>query len=216
MENVQNQIVKSHATLGSRRTLFTQQLAVQFVPYNAALRAFLRRHSLAKSIHELRLDHIAFKCADTAHYASICRGLLDDNNVRTVYEMTMPGEGRRIAAAALQTPLAAHALDPLWHPDMSQCQLIEIIEPRPERVGKDAVGIDHSEVLVDTALDLHLWSNRLQALSIDWMLESNPKHDWLSVPLDARGWELELTNVPFMHIIRDALLADHATTLKDR
>lgn len=193
---------------------FVREFVLQFEAYNDSLQKFLQQHDLAAAVSALQLDHLAFKCKDADHYRSVMTSLLQDKRVLEIFEIAMPDKRRISAVIFGEAPLVGVLWDPAAHPGIENCRLLEIIEPRPERVGADVVGIDHIEVLVKSEDELRTWEARLKRLAIACEIESNPRHKWLSAPLRPRRSELEFTNVPFMHIVKDELAAGHAVRLR--
>src|SRR5690242_3278826 len=91
----------------------------------------------------IQIDHLAVKLADSESFE---RGLLNLQAHASRLTMTqMEGQNRRIATALLKAPLALHSS---MYGGVGSVDLLEIIEPRPERGSRGLVGIDHIEIVV--------------------------------------------------------------------
>lgn len=78
-------------------------------------------------------DHIAVKCADTADYEATIQAFAPVSRFISSIETG----GRRLGTAQLLNKLSIGQL--------GRVSIVEIMEPRPEKVGASRVGVEHME-----------------------------------------------------------------------
>lgn len=171
---------------------FKSELAV----YVEAIEAFRLEHGLPSEWFA-RPDHVAIKCADSIDYDSMVGEWLP--SAAHCYYVRL--NNRRLGTAKLLKPIAIG--------DLGVVEWIEIMEPRPEKVGIDPVGIDHMEF--DFA-DFTAAEEILNAKGVPYERQKNRNHEWLSVM--AHGHEFKLSSKSLDHIIAAELASGAATVLK--
>lgn len=86
-------------------------------------------------------DHIAIKAANTQHFEALLKqirkGSWELGEVKRIISTNM-NDGRRITTVILAGSLTVGSL--------GEVRRVEVMEPRPDKVGKDKVGLDHVEV----------------------------------------------------------------------
>src|SRR5690349_1913904 len=110
--------------------LFSTKLA----EYASALERFRKESDLPEEWFAVP-DHLAIKCADPADYERTVQEWLSYADSLSYARLN----NRRLASANLSEPILVGV--------NGQVTWVEIMEPRPEKVGKDPVGIDHMEFL---------------------------------------------------------------------
>lgn len=153
--------------------------------YVASLERFAHRRGLPTEWFS-EPDHLAVKCLDGEHYEDMVAAWGRRSNLASYVRMN----GRRLASIHLGEVVSLGIFgDVEW---------LEIMEPRPKKVGIDIVGIDHAEFVFPdfTAADVVLAKR-----SIPHELQSNPNHSWLNIPINATGQELKLNNRPLADIV---------------
>lgn len=171
---------------------FEEQLA----GYVQALEAFRAEHELPDEWF-VKPDHVAIKCADGADYEAEMQAWLP----KADQAQYVPLNGRRLGSLRLAQPLKVG--------DLGQVTWLEIMEPRPEKVGIDPVGVDHMEFHVDdyqTAIEL------LEARGVAYERQGNPGQQWLSIM--ANGHEFKLTNMLLADVVAAEIAAGAATIVK--
>jgi len=146
--------------------------------YVTDLKAFVDRFNLPREWFK-EPDHVAIKCQDAADYKAVIAGFSD--GIVQQHEVSMNGRHLASALVAEGIPLGG----------FGSVQWLEVMEPRPERVGQDVVGIDHTEFYYP---DLAAVQAQAIELGVEVQPESNPHHNWLTFVLNDRGQELKITD----------------------
>lgn len=143
-------------------------------------------------------DHVAIKCADRSDFESTLETFEDEAEEMSAVDM----DGRTLAAVRLASSIAVASLgDVKW---------VEVMEPRPEKVGKDLVGLEHMEF---TFPDFAAVRDLLGERNIAYEVQSNPGHAWVNIVLNERGQELKLNNKPLSAVIEEELASGDAYLL---
>ncbi len=101
---------------------------------------------------------------------------------------------RRLAALNLISDLPIASLGNIsW---------VEVMEPRPEKLGKDVIGLEHMEFYYP---DFDEVREVLQANDISFVEESNPGHQWINIVISDQGQELKLNNRPLAVIVEEEI-----------
>ena len=103
-------------------------------------------------------------------------------------------DSRRLATAQLKEPMAVG--------DFGTVGWVEIMEPRPEKVGKDVVGFEHMEFLFP---DFDSIRTVLDEKKIAYEMEQNPGHHWVNIVINDKGQELKLNNRTLADVVPDEL-----------
>jgi predicted metalloenzyme YecM len=153
--------------------------------YADLLTEFRYAHGLlAKSLFKIP-DHLAIKCHDASHFEET----LETWKPRAAQASWVWLNRRRLASIQLQEELLVGEFGAItW---------LEIMEPRPERVGKDIVGIEHMEFVVP---NLELMQTKLNDRGIDFEPQHNEHHAWLNIPINQLGQELKFTNTTLLEM----------------
>ncbi len=144
------------------------------------------------------IDHVGIKAYDKADYESCLSAAMAASS--DLYEIEM--NNRRIAIIVLTQPLDI----------MGQgIRYIELMEPRPEKVGNDTVGLDHTEVyvpdfesavgLVDSSGEAHEYYD-------------NGHHKALVFKIGKNGEEIKISDTPIQRGIEDELSSGELKKLK--
>jgi predicted metalloenzyme YecM len=158
----------------------------QIDEYAQELQNFIARQELPDGWFKTA-DHVAVKGADAAGFEALVEHFRPLSERISCVDMS----GRRLATAQLKQPVIVGTLGAVsW---------VEIMEPRPEKVGKDVVGFEHMEFLFP---DFSAVQAILDEKHIAYEMESNPGHSWVNIKLNERGQELKLN---------DRLLGDAVT-----
>ena len=124
-------------------------------------------------------DHIAFKFAGAADFEEGMNSIAVDTDSLSYIKL----DDRRLASARLLAPVAFGSFGEIWW--------VELMEPRPEKVGKDVVGPDHIEFYYPNFEEV---AQKLGAEGIRYDYQENPNHAWLSFWLQPSEFEIKLNN----------------------
>jgi len=165
--------------------------------YARSLEDFVDQYDLPKKWF-YKPDHLALKCLDNEHYNEAVQAWQTAASQMSYVWLN----GRRLASAHLQQPLRLGAF--------GSVEWLEIMEPRPEKVGKDTVGIDHVEFnFPDFASAKEVLDDR----GVVYELQSNPNHEWLIIVINQLGQELKLNNRSLANIVAHELETGQAEML---
>lgn len=143
-------------------------------------------------------DHVAVKCADAADYETTIASYESEAAQMTYIVM----DGRRLATVKLARSLAIASFgDVSW---------LEVMEPRPEKVGKDVVGLEHAEF---TFTDFAAVRDVLRDRNIKYEDQSNPSHAWINIVITEKGQELKVNDKPLSTIVEHELELGQAKLL---
>jgi predicted metalloenzyme YecM len=147
--------------------------------YTKSLARFMYLYSLPEKWFT-KPDHLAIKAKDAAAYDAHVEYWKDKAVKGRVSEIKM--NGRRLGTVRLKEPFSVGPFGIIsW---------IELMEPRPNMVGKDKVGLDHMEFYYPKFDEV---MTALKERDVIAKLESNPSHEWISIILHD-GHELKLNN----------------------
>ncbi len=110
---------------------------------------------------------------------------------------------RRLATAEL--------INPLEFQTIGECRTLEIMEPRPEKVGMDIVGFEHIEMYHEP---LEKIEETLKAKNIPYEFTSNPEHRALVVVINDKGQEIKFTDKSLAQIVARQVKDKEATIVK--
>lgn len=143
-----------------------------------ALEAFIAKYELPQAWFKVP-DHLAVKCADGLDYVFRMEELMPDS--KQTSEIVM--DERRLATLNLTSPVQVG--------NLGKVSWLEVMEPRPEKVGKDVVGLEHMEFYYP---DFDEVTALLEKYGIEYKLETNPGHSWVNIVLNEAGQELKLND----------------------
>lgn len=135
-------------------------------------------------------DHLALKCADSIDYDYTLQELLADAQLAAEVFM----DQRRLAALHLTVQQAVGTL--------GSVEWLEIMEPRPAKLGKGMVGLEHMEFYYP---DFDEITKVLTTRKVTFTLQANPGHAWVNIVLNQSGQELKLNNRPLADVVREEL-----------
>ena len=135
-------------------------------------------------------DHLAVKGADTKGFEELIAQFRPLSEQLSCIDM----DGRRLATAKLKEDIPVGKFGLVsW---------LEIMEPRPEKVGKDVVGLEHMEFYYpDFAKAIKVLKDR----GINYTMQENPGHAWINIVLNKQGQELKLNNQTLGYIVTKEL-----------
>ena len=166
-----------------------RRIEQQLPEYLASLEDFIAQHDLPPEWFEAP-DHIAYKCVDT----------VDFDKVMTELEPSMQQlsciylDNRRLGAGHMNLHLDIG--------DFGSIEWLEIMEPRPDLVGTDVVGLEHMEFYFPDFLAV---KRLLDDESVPYEMQENPNHSWINIVINDKGQELKLNNGTLAHIVEDEL-----------
>jgi predicted metalloenzyme YecM len=166
-----------------------QTFRAQTQNYAAELRRFVTTYELPAEWFKVP-DHVAVKGGDAADFEALLGVFRPLAKQMTCIDM----DGRRLATAWLKEPVAVG--------DFGTLEWIEIMEPRPEKVGKDVVGFEHMEFYFP---DFEAIRAALDAKHVEYEMEQNPGHQWVNIVINAAGQELKLNNRTLGDVIAEEL-----------
>lgn len=151
---------------------------IQTDHYAASLADFIAKHELPDEWF-LAPDHVAIKGENSAGFEDMLEQLRPMAVRMTVIEM----DGRRLATAELKHSLSVRSFGVVdW---------VEIMEPRPEKVGKDVVGFEHMEFYNP---DFDAIRSVLDDRGIKYEMQQNPGHKWVNIVINDSNQELKLND----------------------
>lgn len=150
---------------------------------------FLRRH----------LDHLAIKTQDVTHFDGLANTIID--LLEEAY--CLEHEGRFLIAAKLAGTILVGV--------HGRVSWIEIKEPRPEKIGEDIVGLEHTEFY---AKDFDKALHQVKAKGLNHELQTEGEHHRINIALTDAGHEVRITDTPLQDIVIEKFDADEAHILK--
>jgi len=150
----------------------------EIADYARELRAFIGQYDLPSNWFEV-VDHVAFKYKDKAE----CEAAIKDFRKMSSQITAVHLNNRQLATAQLQLSL--------WIGDFGAAKWIEIMEPRPERVGQDIVGLEHLEFYYPNFGEI---TEALDSKGVLYEIQSNPGHNWVNIVINSTGQELKLND----------------------
>lgn len=142
------------------------------------------------SIEELLappVDHVAVKARDSVHYSEIVGGFLPKTTLASFTRM----DGRQIATLELSSPI--------YLDELGETLFVEIMEPKPEKVGRDLVGLEHIEIYNP---DLEGVMRVLDEKGVTYEDGGNLYHRTVVVKINEKGQEVKFTNGRLGEIVR--------------
>lgn len=124
-------------------------------------------------------DHITVKCADAADFDQTLEAFKGDAEQISYVEMG----GRRLATVKLLSSISMASL--------GEVQLVEVMEPRPEKIGRDIVGFEHMEFYYPDFKEVR---EVLRSRKHPFEMQGNAGHQWVNIVINNRGQEVKLNN----------------------
>lgn len=167
------------------------QFKAEVADFAAAASEYIAQHSLPSEWF-VEPDHIAIKCRDGEHFLET----MDEFRVVSRAITYIHKSERRLGTAMLLSGISIGRL--------GKVDIVEIMEPKPEKVGRDIVGVEHMEFFYPdfTAAQAFLQmqaTERGQEVPHELDL-SNSVHQTLVLPF-ADGYEIKLNNRTLADII---------------
>lgn len=150
----------------------------QIEDYAHELEGFIERHELPSEWFEYP-DHVAFKAADSQAFKSLIGTFQPLSEQISYVEM----DGRRLATAQLLSHVTLGSFGDI--------QWVELMEPRPARVGSDVVGFEHAEFYFP---NFEAVQKVLSDKEVVYEIQDNPGHSWVNIVINNKGQELKLNN----------------------
>jgi predicted metalloenzyme YecM len=137
-------------------------------------------------------DHIAIKAADAKDFEALIEEFRPHSRRISCIDM----DSRRLAVALMNKSIPMGAF--------GKVELVEIMEPRPDKLGDDVVGFEHMEFYYPY---LERVQEELQrrGLKDGIKLQRNPAHSWVNIVLNDQGQELKLNDNSLAVIVRQEL-----------
>jgi predicted metalloenzyme YecM len=166
-----------------------QKFLEQMDAYAAELEAFVEYHGLPEQWF-VRPDHVAVKCADRMDYEDTMLEFKPDAEQRSQIKM----DGRYLGTVKLLSSIAVG--------NFGEVAWIEVMEPRPEKVGKDIMGFEHMEFLYPDFASIR---TKLDDKNIPYEMQQNSGHRWVNIVINDMGQELKLNDRTLGAIVVDEL-----------
>ena len=131
-------------------------------------------------------DHIAVKCSNSIDFEDTLDWYKDKSAQLSLVEM----DGRRLAAAKMFSSITIASL--------GSVEWVEIMEPRPEKIGRDVVGFEHMEFYYP---DFEAIKDILKDRRIKFEMQKNPGHAWINVVLNSAGQEVKFNDKPLSEVV---------------
>lgn len=159
--------------------------------YGKTLAAFVNAHRLPAEWFELP-DHIAIKCQDRADFDEQI-ATIKAHKTGDITAVDLEGQNRTLASVFLTKAITVGGF--------GSVDLLEIMQPRPEKEGQDLVGFEHMEF---TFPDFSAITAKLDDEGVHYTLpDDNPHHKWVNIVLNDRGNELKLNNRSLSEIVAE-------------
>ncbi len=157
--------------------------------YGEELQRFVSEYDLPDAWF-VEPDHIAFKASDSSSFGELIKNFEPISSRISAMRM----DGRRLATAELSTSVQVLGFGAV--------RLVELMEPRPEKVGTDYVGLEHMEFYYPNFEEV---KTQLDTRKIAYTEQSNSGHAWINVVLNTAGQELKLNNKLLADTVADEI-----------
>jgi predicted metalloenzyme YecM len=172
-----------------------QRIEAQLPAYLDSLDEFIHDYDLPLEWFN-QPDHIAYKCANSAEFDSVMRDMQTEAQQLSFVHLN----NRRLGAAHLNLPLTVG--------DYGAVEWVEIMEPLPEKVGSDVIGLEHMEFYFP---DFKAACAVLDEQGVSYEMQDNPNHEWISIIINDKNQELKINNDTLAHIVEDEIEQGVAT-----
>lgn len=157
--------------------------------YVRQLTAFVAEHELPSTWFEV-IDHAAFKFRDTSDFEDGIKSFRPMSDEIACITMN----NRRLATARLHMSLMIGKFGAVkW---------VELMEPRPEKAGRDYVGFEHVEFYYPNFDQVQ---QILDSKGIAYEMQTNPGHNWVNIVINSEGQELKLNDKTLGDIVNHEL-----------
>lgn len=147
--------------------------------YFEKLKDFMSSHRL-EDLLAPPVDYIAIKCADSRDYETYLYFIKS----LTLKRSEVMLQGRRITNLVLISPISFG--------DLGETCCLEVIEPKPEKVGHDLAGFEHIEIYNP---DLENVEAKLRDVGVTYERGGNEYHNTIVVKINEQGQEVKFTSV---------------------
>lgn len=154
--------------------------------YTNELSHFLHSYNLGRFITG-QVDHMAIKMADTRAYEDYLQKI---ESLCISLEYMNEG-GRRLATALLNQSILFG--------DYGSTALLEIMEPRPQKIGNDLVGFEHTEFYYPNLKEVKDFLDKRGVVYEDY---ANPFHAAVACRVNPQNQEVKFTNAPLADSLR--------------
>ncbi len=144
-------------------------------------------------------DHVAIKCADSEHFDTVLEDFKADAEQISFIEMS----DRRLATVSLISSISVASL--------GEVSLVEVMEPKPEKVGRDIVGFEHMEFYYP---DFEEVREVLRSRNHPFEMQGNAGHAWVNVIINQQGQELKLNDLTLAETIAHETQANQTHIVK--
>lgn len=172
--------------MGKEKPHILRELEGSIESYLADLRSFMREHGVVDLLRG-SVDHVAFKAADYAHYSAIVGGIVSKSRLSSFTRM----DGRQIATIELVAPISLG--------ELGETYFLEIMEPKPEKVGRDLVGFEHIEIYNP---DFEGIMRALRESGVNFEDGGNDYHKTIVLKINEKGQEVKFTNGRLGEIVK--------------
>jgi predicted metalloenzyme YecM len=169
--------------------------------YCQNLRQFLFQNDLEELVLNCSIDHFAIKLANSDHYSKYIDSLKKDSSSISDTEM----HNRRLATALLNQPLMFMLIK-----QQTSCNVMEIIEPKPEKANKRLVGFEHIEIYHK---DLDRVKQFLKSKNVAFEDYENPHHRAAVLVINDKGQEIKFTDSRLEEIVEQQIAAGSSTVI---
>ncbi len=176
------------------------QFKAEVADFAVAASDYIAQHNLPSEWF-VEPDHIAIKCRDGEHFIETMEEFRPVSRAITyIYKSE-----RRLGTAMLLSGLSIG-----W---LGKVEIVEIMEPKPENVGRDIVGVEHMEFFYPDFAAAQAFlqtqaTERDQEVSHELDLSSSV-HQTLVLPF-GDGYEIKLNNRTLADIIPEELASGEA------
>ncbi|MDQ3239526.1 MAG: VOC family protein [bacterium] len=162
-----------------------QKLQLDANAYLDELTTFLSKNNLTDLVLP-PVDHFAYKLQDAPSYEQY----LEQIAFYATSVKYIKINERRIATIILK--------DSISFKHLGQTSCLEVMEPRPQKVGIDFVGLEHIEVLCTNQDEL---AKKLIQRNISYDLFKSPYHEAIVLKINTKGQEISFTNMPLNDVV---------------
>ncbi|HSX45212.1 MAG TPA: hypothetical protein VLF39_03875 [Candidatus Saccharimonadales bacterium] len=166
-----------------------EQFLEQIKSYVGALNKFVALHQLPEEWFN-KPDHVAIKGKDGADFARLIELFRPHSFQITSVIMNK----RRLASVQINGSINIGRF--------GEVSWVEIMEPRPEKAGKDVVGFEHAEFLFPNFDAARLI---LDDKKVPYEMQENPGHKWINIVINGGGQELKLNNKLLMDTVKEEI-----------
>lgn len=166
--------------------------------YMQTLQNFIAKYKL-QNICSGMVDHAAYKCVSSEEFETS----LSELKVKANHISVIVMDGRRLATIELVSPLSLG--------DLGLTYYLELMEPKPERIGTILTPFDHIELYNP---NFELVENELQEKGISFTHFANDNHKALVITINSLNQQLKFTDSHLREISKKEVSEKRAKILK--